>query len=66
MVAILHMDPVRAAALAVHLAPPHMSPADLRAACSTVLIHGHKLHDAADCIAAARRLADTIDRGHLA
>lgn len=67
MVAILPTDPVRAAALAVHLKPRHMSPADLRAACTTVLTRGHELgHDALTWTAKARTLADTIDRGLLA
>lgn len=68
MVAIFPMhDPVRAAALAVHLKPSDMSVPALRAACTTVLTRGDELgHDALTYIAKARTLADTIDRGLLA
>lgn len=67
MVAILPSDPVRAAALAIHIMPRDMSVTDLRAACTTVLTDGDRLgHDALIWIAKARRLADSIDRGELA
>ena len=68
MVAIFPMNnPVRAAALAVHLKPSDMSVADLREACTTVLTRGDELgHDSLIWIAKARTLADTIDRGWLA
>lgn len=67
MVTCLPTDPLRAAALAVTLAPADMDRAALNDACILVLTRGHTLGpDASRAIAAARRLSNAIARGDLA